>query len=705
MLAFSCRCNDLESLALWRNGENEYSLAPCNEGTPVANEPARIGGTIRFGGDYELDVRAYELRRCGRAIRLERIPMEVLLLLAEKNGQLVNREQIAERIWGKEVFLDTDNSINGAIRKLRQALHDDPEKPRIIQTVTGKGYRFIADVVEHDVVVPRPSEREAVEGHAGDIARLSERDAGDVSRSAFLVTESAGPEEKPEAKGEVDTKLRSRRGPLLLGLALALVAGLAIYLEWSRARSGPAAGRLTLAVLPFENLTGDPAQEYFSDGLTEEMISRLGNLEPERLAVIARTSVMHYKNTQAPLDQIGRDLRVDYLLEGSVRREANRVRISAQLIQMSDRTHLWARQYDRELSSLLAVQEEIAQAVANEIDLTLTPGNRINGRPTPLSPEALEAYDLYLKGRYFWNKRSPEGFQQAVEHFHRAVEKDPTYARAYAGLADSYALMSSYDFGSPEELIPKARSAALRALELDDRLAEAHTSLALVDENYDWDWGAAEKEFRRAIQLNPNYATAHQWYAELLSFQGRFEKALAESERARQLDPLSLIIATDHGTILYFARQYDRSIEQFRAVIERDPTFLKANAVVGAYEQKGMFPEALSQIDHWRRVSDEPWIWAQQACVYGRLGRRAEARREVAKLEELARQRPSDPMPMLAVAYVGVNEKEKALAWLENKVLRERSNYMLTLRVEPVWDPLREDPRFQELVRRAGLAK
>ena len=646
----------------------------------MAHEPARIGGTIRFGGDFELDPRAYELRRSGRAIKLERIPMDVLFLLAEQKGQLVTRDRIAERIWGKGVFLDTDNSINGAIRKLRQALHDDPEKPRVIQTVTGKGYRFIAKVVE--------------------------REAGDASHSPFFVTDSDARDDKREVKKEdVGAKSPPRRWPLLLSVALVLIAGgLTIYLQWSRARLGPAAGKLRLAVLPFQNLTGDPVQEYFSDGLTEEMISRLGNLEPKRLAVIARTSVMHYKDNQASLDQIGRELQADYVLEGSVRREGIRVRIGAQLIQMSDRTHLWARQYDRELSSLIAVQEEIAQAVANEIDHTLASGNRIDGLPPQLSPEAFEAYDLYLKGRYFWNRRTAVGFEQAVAHFQRAAEKDPTFARAYAGLADSYALTSSYNFGPPKELIPKARSAALRALELDDRLAEAHTSLALIDEDYDWDWGAAEKEFRRAIQLNPNYATAHQWYAELLSFEGRFDQALAESERARQLDPLSLIIACDQGTILYYARQYDRAIKRFRAVLEKDPNFAKANMVVWPYALKGKSAEAMAQIEKWRRNYDGPWNWAAYVYVYGRLGRHAEAARALERLEQSARRRPSEPMPMLAVAYLGVNEKEKALACLEHALL-ERSSHIMTLKVDPLYDSIREDPRFQVLLRRAGLAK
>jgi tetratricopeptide (TPR) repeat protein len=433
------------------------------------------------------------------------------------------------------------------------------------------------------------------------------------------------------------------------------------------------------------------------------MIGRLGNFDPQRLAVVARTSVMHYKHSQVPLEQIGRELHVDYVLEGSVRRDASRMRITAQLIQMSDGTHIWAHQYDRELESLLAVQKEIAQAVADQIHLTLVPGSRIEGgRRALLSPATYEAYDLYLKGRYFWNKRTAEGFQRAVEYFQQAADKDPGYALAYAGLADSYALMSNWNLGPAKELMPKARSAALRALELDDSLTEAHTALALISETYDWDWPAAEKEFRRAIELDPNYATAHHWYAELLSFQGRFEEALAESERALELDPLSLIIATDHAAIVYYARQYDRAIELFRAVLERDPAFAKANMVVWAYAQRGALAQALAHVERPLPDRDDPWHWAAQAYVYGLVGREAEARRALEKLEVFARHRPSDPMLMLPVAYIGLNEKEKALAWL-GKALQEGSVH-ISIKVDPVYDPLREDPRFGELLRRVGLA-
>jgi TolB-like protein/Tfp pilus assembly protein PilF len=459
-----------------------------------------------------------------------------------------------------------------------------------------------------------------------------------------------------------------------------------------------------LAVLPFENLTGDAGQDYFSDGLTEEMITQLGRLDPQHLGVIARTSVMHYKHTQEQLDQIGSELGVQYVLEGSVRRDANKVRISAQLIQTKDQTHVWARQYDRELINLLVLQGEIAEEIAGGIQLTIGDHKRIDSaHQASLSPNVYEAYDLYLKGRYFWNKRTVQGFQQAIEYFQQAIAKDPNSARAYAGLADSYALMSSFTLAPQNEFMPKARTAAQRAVELDDKLAEAHTSLALVTENYDWDWQNAEEEFRRAIQLNSNYATAHHWYAEFLAYQGRFDEAFKESERARQLDPLSLIIATDHGAILYFSRQYDRAIEQFRAVLDMEPNFPRAHLLVFAYVQKGLFADALADIEKWRRVDDAPGSWAIEAYVFGRSGRRVEALRALEKLQQSNRRQQMDPAA-IALAYVGIDNKDEAFAWLQ-KAYSEHSNAITTLKVDPIYDPLRSDPRFQELLRRVGVAQ
>jgi len=311
---------------------------------------------------------------------------------------------------------------------------------------------------------------------------------------------------------------------------------------------------------------------------------------------------------------------------------------------------------------------------------------------------------LYLKGLYFWSKRTVPGFHQAIEYFQQATTVDPSYAPAFAGLANSYTLLTAYTSASANLYMPRARAAALRAVELDDSLAEAHTALALIVQNQDWDWQTAEKEYRRAIELNPNYATAHHWYAEHLMWLGRFDEALRESERARQLDPLSLIIATDNGAILYNARQYDRAIEQFRAVLRKDPYFERAGIVTLPYVEKGMFAEALANTEKWRRVFGEgPWYWSIRTYIYGRAGRQERARRELEKLEQLDRRQQLDPVNMLW-AHLGVGDKEEALADLE-KAYSEHFSILTTLKVEPAFDPLRSDPRFADLLRRVGLAQ
>ena len=360
-------------------------------------------------------------------------------------------------------------------------------------------------------------------------------------------------------------------------------------------------------------------------------------------------------------------------------------------------------QYNRDVSDLLTLQGEIAQQIANEILLILGDHHKIlnAARERLLSPNEYEAYDLYLKGRYFWNKRTPEGFDRAVECFERAIEKDPSYAPAYTGLADSYALMSSYGVVSPKEVMPKARAAAQKAIALDDKLAEAHASLAVIAQNYDWDWATAEKEYRRAIELDPNYATAHHWYAEFLALMGRFDQAFAEIQRARQLDPMSLIMATDNGAIFYFSRQYDRAIEQFRSVLEMESDFPRAHMVVYAYVEKGMYADALADIEKWQHVQDSPWILASRTYVYGRSGQQAQARGMLGKLEQLQRRQPFDPLTV-AVASIGVSDKEQAFAWLQKAYL-EHSSSMDALKVDPIYDPLRSDARFQELLRRMGL--
>jgi TolB-like protein/DNA-binding winged helix-turn-helix (wHTH) protein/Tfp pilus assembly protein PilF len=630
-------------------------------------------------GEFRLDVQNRVLRRGGEAIALTSKAFEVLVLLIRHSGRVTGKDELMKAVW-PDSFVEESN-LTQTIFMLRKALGESPEQ-RYILTVQGIGYRFAPDVR----VVPE-------NGHAG------------VELPVSTLPATASTPTQPELH-------RNKKSQLILaGALIALLIGASInYLRWSgRAKeSQPSDGRLMLAVLPFQNLTGDSSQEYFSDGLTEEMITQLGNLDPQRLGVIARTSVMHYKDGQTRLDQIGRELSVQYVLEGSVRRDSDTVRITAQLIQMKDQSHVWARDYDREPQSLLVVQGEIAREIADEIQLKLNPNDQrtVAGVQTTLSPAALEAYDLYLKGQYFWNKRTPEGLQQAIDYFQQAIHKDPSDARAYAALADSYALISGYSSSiPPKEVMPKAHEAAVRALALDEGLAEAHTALAVIAQDYDWDWKTAEKEYLRAIELNPNYATAHHWYGEYLALQGRFDEGFREIEHARQLDPLSLIIAADNCVILYYARRYDRSIEQCRAVLQMEPNFPRAHNVIGAYVEKGLYADAVADAHQWQRMrrEDAAWTWAWLAYIYGRSGQKTRARQALEKLKHL-RQNPKVDTNTLLLAYVGMGKKDDALSSLE-EAYAAHSTSLASLKVNPAYDPLRSEPRFQKVLRRIGLAQ
>jgi TolB-like protein/DNA-binding winged helix-turn-helix (wHTH) protein/Tfp pilus assembly protein PilF len=629
---------------------------------------------------YEFDEFILDPKKRVLRLRHERVPLtpkafEMLLVMVQSKGLLMTKDELIKAVWA-DSFLE-DSNLTQIVFVLRKALGETPDR-RYILTVQGQGYRFVADVNE---ILGSPT---ADSGRADEgLPRAEPSEATDSYHS------------------------RVRRPWLLIGgaVGILLIAVATGYQRWSRGTQPQVSrDRVMLAVLPFQNLTGDPGQDYFSDGMTEEMISQLGNLDPQHLGVIARTSVMRYKSNQPPLEQIGRELGVQYVLEGSVRRDSDKVRFTAQLVQIKDQTHIWAQTYDRSLNNLLVLQGEIAQEISDEIQLTLgdhkklTPSSHLSSS----SPGTYEAYDLYLKGRYFWNQRSIEGFHRAIGYFQLSIAKDPNYARAYAGLADSYTLLNSYSGAPQTELMPKARAAALKALELDESLAEAHTSLGLITENYDWDWPTAEKEYRRAIELNPNYATAHQWYAEYLTWLGRFDEAFRESEKARQLDPLSLIIAVDNGQILYYSRQYDRAIAKFRTVIEMDPDF-RNGLLLAPFEQKGMYAQALSDCERWRRRSSavSPFNLAAIAYIYGRSGHHVQARHAMAKLEELNRRQPLDPA-VISWGYLGMSDNNQALLWLE-KAYAQHSNAMTTLKVESRYDPLRSDPRFQDLIRRVGL--
>jgi TolB-like protein/DNA-binding winged helix-turn-helix (wHTH) protein/Tfp pilus assembly protein PilF len=654
-------------------------------------------------GPFELRVQTRELYNQGVKLKLRPQAYQVLAVLLEHSGECVTREELQKRVWPSNTFVDFENGLNTAIKQLRASLNDSAAEPRYIETLPKLGYRMTVPV-KYDAGASVVAGANAGSERGAEMAEEAGNDERVVEETV------AAPQQRSTALAAPKTTARQWRWAAAAIMIVLAIAGLLTIWKWLRAR--PAAqgaahnGRTMLAVLPFENLTGDETQDYFSDGLTEEMIAQLGKLDAKEFGVIARTSVMHYKHTSEKTDQIGSELGVQYVLEGSVRRDADKVRISAELIEVGGQGQLWAQEYDRELTNLLVVQAEIAREISDSIELTLGSGQRGDAvRQAALTPAAYRAYDLYLKGLYFWNKRTAPGLEQATAYFQQAIAEDSSYAPAYAGLANSYSLMASYSVAPAATLMPKARTAAVKALELDDKLPEAHCALALVLENYDFDWGTAEKEYRRAIELNPNYATAHQWYAELLMWRGRFDEALRESEAARKLDPLSLIIATDQGALFYFSRQYDRSIEQLNGVLEMDPNFPRAHMVINAYVEQGRYAEALAKLDAWKRETgwgrgSSSW---ELVYIYGRAGQKLKARAELNKLEAENRKHPADPASM-AFANLGIGDNQSALDWLE-KAYAQRSNALTSLKVEPGFDPLRSDPRLQELLQRVGLAQ
>jgi TolB-like protein/DNA-binding winged helix-turn-helix (wHTH) protein/Tfp pilus assembly protein PilF len=627
----------------------------------------------RFG-PFELRPHTRELYKLGIKLKLRPQPLEVLRALLDANGEMVPREQLREMLWNSETFVDFDQSLNTCIKELRAALNDSAAEPRYIETLPKLGYRMI---------VP------------------AERDSGLELSQPEALRESAPAPGSPAAAFVQPPRLRL----VLTAAAVVLALAATIYFAWSESHGRLAVSaprRVMVAVLPFENLTGNQDQDYFSDGLTEEVITQIGETDPERLGVIARTSVMHYKNLAEPLPQIAGELGVQYVLEGTVRREAGRVRISAQLIQVKDQTQLWSHEYERDVNDLLVLQDEMGHEMADELRRSLRePGPAPAAQPRP-NPPTSEAYDLYLKGLYFLNQRTIPGFHQALDYFQLAIAKDPKYAGAYAGLADSLVLDGEYGGGVEAQYMPKAREAALRAVRLDDSLPEAHTALALIVQNYDWDWDTADKEFRRAIELNPSYATGHQWYAEHLMWEGRFNEALEESERARELDPLSLIIAADNGAILYYSRQYDKSIVKLKTVLELDPSYPRGHIVVYPYEEEGRYAEAIAELKSVAQITNEStFALMREAYIYGRSGKEAEWREVLKKMQKMNAAAPMSPM-VFAWAYLGHGDKDKTLE-LMYEAYEQHSNVMTSLKVEPAFDPLRNDPRFIELLHRVRL--
>ena len=638
--------------------------------------------TVRFGGGFELRIRSRELYRKGIRVKLRPQPFHVLQILVENAGEVVTREEFQKQLWPSDTFVDFEHGLNSSVKNLRAVLGDAVHEPRYIETVPKIGYRFIAAV---------------------------ERSPSEDSGAHRVVPETvpaqlqAAPPVGPAAL-ESEKSIKSRRW--LAALVLPAVVALVIAGYWwrhSRSSLASAPAHIMMAVLPFENLSGDPNQEFVTDGLTEEIISRLGQADPSKVGVIARTSVMKYKYSDQQVQAIGQKLGAQYVLKGTLRRDSDNVRITANLIRVSDRVPVWSHEYERGSNSLNEVQQEIAVETADAIFLALGEQKHVESvrAGTAISQNQSDAYLHYLKGRYFWNRRTEQGFELAIREFQSAIDKQPGYAQAYTGLADSYLLTATYGWVPPKVFMPKARAAALRAIELDEGLAEAHTSLAAIAQNYDWDWATAEKEYRRAIELNPNYATAHHWYAECLALQGRFDEAFAEMGKARELDPLSLIIAADYGAILYFSRQYGPAIQQFHTVLEMDPDFARAQMISYAYVEEGRFPEAVQIVNHWKEGKNAPWGWPMSGYIYGRWGKQVEAQQAYRKTIKLSHSKRVEPTSYILLS-IGVGNKNEALDWLE-KACAERTPNVNAIKVDPTYDPLRNEPRFHAVLKQIHL--
>jgi eukaryotic-like serine/threonine-protein kinase len=498
----------------------------------------------------------------------------------------------------------------------------------------------------------------------------------------------------------------TRRAASVSGITLFVIVGLVVALNirgWrNRLLNGASTPRIeSLAVLPLANFSRDPDQDYFADGMTEALITNLSRVSA--LRVISRTSVMQYKGAKKPLPQIAKELQVDAVVEGSVERSGNRVRISAQLIHAATDAHLWADSYDRELRDVLALQSEVAQAIASEVNAKVTAEERVRLASThPVNPEA---YEAYLRGRFYQNKRTESALRKSVEYFQQAIQKDPSYALAHAGLADSYTLLGQllYAVLPPSETMPKSKAAALWALQIDNTLSEARTSLAYIELIYDWDWVKSEEDFKRAIEFNPNYAQAHHWYALYLGVMGRQLESIAEMKRAQKLDPLSSIVNTSVGWMLYYSRRYDEAIGQFRKVLELDPDFFVTHWELGlAYEQKGMYEESRSEFERARTLSpDNPVILASLGYVDAVSGRRTEALEILNELGKLSKQRFVSPY-VIGELHVGLGANDEALNWFE-EAYHQRDNWLIFLKVDPRLDALRSSARFQALLSRLGL--
>lgn len=648
--------------------------------SPVAS--ARI---LRFGV-FEVDLKACELRKHGFRIKLAEQPFQVLAMLLEHPGEIVGREELRARLWQGDTFVDFDHGLNNAVMRVREVLLDSSDHPRYIETVPRRGYRFVAPVEELALQTPTQ-----------DVA-------SSASTPALPESEAPVVSPTPSSAKATDHGQFWRQNRIAAAGALVFILLLAAWFAHYRTNGVSSAKTIpstSLVVLPLENLSGEKEQDYFADGMTDELIANLAKIRS--LHVISRSTAMAYKGTRKPLSEIARELNVDAVVEGTVMRFGSRVRITAELVQVSTDHHLWADTYESQIGDVLALQNRVSSAIVNEIRINLTPEERERLAKSPaVSPDA---YENHLKGLYYWNKRSDENLTRAIGYFERATTLDPQYALAYAELSDCYAIISAEIFGTmpASEAAPKAKAAALRALELDPTLVEAQTSLATEKFNYEWDWSGASEGFERAIGLNPSYATAYQRYSLYLIAMGKVQDSFAQIQKARELDPLSLSINFSLGWRLYMARQYDAAIAQLKNTLDMDPSYELPHLVAGqAYAQKGTYPLAIAELQQAVELSHgTPLMVSALAYAYARSGNRAQAEQLLGQLKAKSMTQYVSPY-YFALVSVGLNRSDEAMDWLE-KAYADRSNGLVFLQMEPELDGLRSHPRFVALQRRLGF--
>jgi tetratricopeptide (TPR) repeat protein len=653
-------------------------------------------------GPFRLDTVKRRLVRDGEIISLTPKAFDTLLVLIENSGRVVEKDDLMDKVWAGLAV--EENNLTQNISALRKALGERRDEPQYILTVSGLGYRFIASVneswadeeVKTDAPIQSgPVTKEGVHsGRNGSGQRASEPQVP-------INPAASAPENFRAAR---DKRSEWRKWALVAFIALIFLAGGAyLFLRREKKVEATAASNSqihSIAILPFKSLgTEGAGDEYLGLGMADALITKLSSIG--QINVRPTNSILKYANSEEDLSTIGRELAVDSVLEGSVQKSGDRLRLTVQMIRVSDGAPLWGDKFDEKYTDIFTVEDRISEEVVQALLPTLTGAQK--QQLTKHYTEDTAAYQSYIKGRYFWNKRNDEGLRKAISYFEDAIIEDPNYALAYAGLADAYATLGVVEGVAPEENMPKARSAAMKALELDDGLAEAHASLGYVKHRFEWDWAGAEREFKRAIELNPKYATAHQWYGWYLISLGKFDEALDEFKLAQQLDPLSLYTNLTLGTPYFYSRQYEKAAEQYKRVMEMNPDFWLAHFwLARTYEQAGKYDEALAEYQRMAKLRGEN---LSEFPVVGYLhalsGKLTEARQILEEALRTAKNHGISSYP-IAVLYLGLGEKEKALEWLE-KSLKERDPVMVFLKVDQRFDSLHRDPRFLQLIKELGL--